>query len=680
MKEFFPYKLSPVNMPVDISFVFADERPAGKHGFLTAKGSRFSFEDGAPARFWGVNFNGGACFPEHDFAKKVARRLAQTGVNLVRFHQLDGEWNCPNIFQYAKGAHMRSNRALDETSMDRLDYLIHCFREEGIYVYLDLITYRRFKTLDGCEKANELQDAARPYSIYNKTMVGLQKEYACQLFEHYNPYNGCCYKDDPVIVLTEIMNEGDLFSRQFLLEPYAAEFRQLMRGWLEEQEIEYDWEGCDLSSEDAPLLAFKIFMQKKYFNDMKAYLREIGVRIPITGTNWSKHPGIFAASEDMDFMDSHEYHYDWRWGERDKRCGVAAITKTKEACFDTLSHMRRFDKPFFVSEWDLPWPCEWRAESPILFAALGSFQGWDGWAIHTYSYLPAQEDNKILGKEMLSDAINGVPYREGVFSVWNDPAKYGLFYHAALITRRGDVSEANEKVAVQVDPIFGSVNTGEVADNIANLTCCAKGQVHAEDTMREAYRCVAETHKLATTLRADEDADVLVSENVSPVDVAKNEVRSDNGQMYRSWEKNFGFIDSPMTKCAYGFLEKNGPVELNCATIDCKTDFAVIAMSSLTEDPIEKSDNILLTTVGRAENTDIRFDRDRLVDFGHAPVIVENIVATISIHTTMKTATVWAVSPEGCYGGSIPVTCENGVLSFTVGENWRSMYYLIQAE
>ena len=28
-----------------------------------------------------------------------------------------------------------------------------------------------------------------------------------------------------------------------------------------------------------------------------------------------------------------------------------------------------------------------------------------------------------------------VTYREGIFSTWNDPAKYGLFYHAALVAQ-----------------------------------------------------------------------------------------------------------------------------------------------------------------------------------------------------------------------------------------------------
>lgn len=46
------------------------------------------FADGTLAKFWGVNFNGGANFPEHDYAHKVARRLSMAGVNMVRFHQM----------------------------------------------------------------------------------------------------------------------------------------------------------------------------------------------------------------------------------------------------------------------------------------------------------------------------------------------------------------------------------------------------------------------------------------------------------------------------------------------------------------------------------------------------------------------------------------------------------------
>ena len=57
MSRYIPMPAYPDMMPVDISFVFEDEKPAGKHGFVRTDGHDLRFEDGTLARFWGVNFN-----------------------------------------------------------------------------------------------------------------------------------------------------------------------------------------------------------------------------------------------------------------------------------------------------------------------------------------------------------------------------------------------------------------------------------------------------------------------------------------------------------------------------------------------------------------------------------------------------------------------------------------------
>ena len=66
MSRYIPMPAYPDRMPIDISFAFGDEKPAGKHGFCKVDGEVMRFEDGTLAKFWGVNFNGGANFPEHD--------------------------------------------------------------------------------------------------------------------------------------------------------------------------------------------------------------------------------------------------------------------------------------------------------------------------------------------------------------------------------------------------------------------------------------------------------------------------------------------------------------------------------------------------------------------------------------------------------------------------------------
>ena len=48
--------------PVDLSFLNAPEKPAGKRGFLKVVKDKLIFEDGTPVRFWGTNLTAHALF------------------------------------------------------------------------------------------------------------------------------------------------------------------------------------------------------------------------------------------------------------------------------------------------------------------------------------------------------------------------------------------------------------------------------------------------------------------------------------------------------------------------------------------------------------------------------------------------------------------------------------------
>ena len=91
---------------------------------------------------------------------------------------------------------------------------------------------------------------------------------------------------------------------------------------------------------------------------------------------------------------------------------------------------------------------------------------------------------------------------------------------------------------------------------------------------------------------------------------------------------------------------------------------------------------MLLTTVGRAENTDQKFNQDRtaIIDFGTEPTIIEVIKAQITIRTSCATLMVKAINSEGFVAGTVPSEYRAGELVFELGKKWASMYYLIQAE
>lgn len=670
--KWIPYPFYWDDVPVDISFVFENEKPAGKHGFLTVKGKDFVFEDGTEARFWGTNFNGGLNFPPPEFSEKLAKRLGKIGVNLVRLHQMDAEWATPNIFQFTKGKRKGHTLDFDSESMKRLDYLLYCLKQEGIYIYMDLLAYRKFKTGDGIENAKDLTFGAKPYANYSRALIDLQKKFNADLWEHVNPHTGLAYKDDPSIALTCITNESDLFRStlgvsagsdhktildMFSVEPYRSELLDKYRAWCKDNDKPFPEGDISFSDRTPTMTEFLMEVQEEYYREMMDHLRGIGVRVPIAGTNWLVNAANTKTQLVTDFADNHVYWYAWSWSESCRKFDNRPMVAERNSVLDHLASCRFMDRPFFVSEWDDPWPNEWRAESPLFVAAAGLLQDWAGFAIHTYCY-STSTDVDVTGKEVSSTAIGGVPYREGVFNTWNDPAKFGLFYHAALMYRRRDVQPANKSVEIKIDDL-------EMEGTIPALSL------------------ICEQKKVGVLFEGQKStADEVVSPNTELVNAAAGEIRSDTGELYRNWIKRFGWIDTDRTKVAYGFVGEAGTISLKGLKLKVKTDFATVAISSLTDSPITCSDNMLLTAVGRSENTDMKFNEDHteLLDIGKPPILIEAIQAEIRLNTEVEGLKVWAVNAEGFFAGEIPTTHEDGVLCFNIGETFPSLYYLIQAE
>jgi len=102
-------------------------------------------------------------------------------------------------------------------------------------------------------------------------------------------------------------------------------------------------------------------------------------------------------------------------------------------------------------------------------------------------------------------------------------------------------------------------------------------------------------------------------------------------------------------------------------------------MSSLTDDPICHSRNILISAIGRARNTGAQFDGDKMVNVGKAPIQAEVIEAKLRLRTSRgDRLKLWAINPEGYFAGKLQSTYEDGVLTFSIGdENDPACYYLL---
>lgn len=156
------------------------------------------------------------------------------------------------------------------------------------------------------------------------------------------------------------------------------------------------------------------------------------------------------------------------------------------------------------------------------------------------------------------------------------------------------------------------------------------------------------------------------------------------GQLRRHLTKQVGIVDSERTKIVYGTLTNAaGPdLAINDMEIHAATDFGVIALSSLTDDAITDSENMLLSAIGKVRNTGQICDGKHLAKLGTTPIVAELIQADIRIKNRFgERIVVWGINAEGTYVQKMPTTCEDGWIRFTIGDPMApACYYLIFKE
>src|SRR6478752_4605430 len=200
--------------PVDLSFLNASEKPAGKRGFVRAVKGRLVFEDGTPARFWGTNLVAYALFGmnRRQDIELQAKRLSQLGFNLVRIHHHDSSWVRPNIFGSGSEPDTKN---LNKEMLSRLDWWIKCLKDEGIYIWLDLNVDRQFKPGDGIDGFDELyrdksNDGLKGFNYVNPSIQQAMQRFNEAYLNHVNPFTGLAYKNDPAIAAVLVTNENDV--------------------------------------------------------------------------------------------------------------------------------------------------------------------------------------------------------------------------------------------------------------------------------------------------------------------------------------------------------------------------------------------------------------------------------------------------------------------------------------
>jgi hypothetical protein len=563
--------------PVDLAFLNAAERPAGRRGFVRVDQGRLVFADGTPARFWGTNLSALALFatkPEN--VRQQARRLSALGFNLVRIHHHDSIWVDPNIFGSRAGS---TAGVPDPAMLEKLDWWLKCLMDEGIYVWLDLHVGRQLRAGDGIEAFEEIAKGAasaelKGYNYVNASIQRAMRRFNEAYVNRINAFTGRRYADEPGIAAMLLTNENDL-TQHFgnLLLPdkkvpqHTAWYMAQAQAFADRHRLPRDrvWRAW----EHGPSKLFLNDLEHRFASDQIEHLRALGVKAPIATTStWggnalSALPALSAGS----VIDAHAYG------------GLGELTRNPihgPNLAHWLAAAQVAGMPLAVSEWNVePFPAADRHAIPLYMAATGRFQGWDALLQYAYAQIP----------------LNGA----GSASSWhtfNDPAAMAMLPAAALLYRQGHVREAKNTYVFAPDKeqLFGAPISP--ANSVALRTAAERSRLVIALPSTPELPWLSAGAPQGTAVRLTDASRPLI-----PLDATQ--AVSDTGELRRDWGEGLYVVTTPRTQAVTGWIGGK-PIRLPDVEVAIRTRNASVAVQSLDAQPIALADRLLISVGARA--------------------------------------------------------------------------------
>ena len=167
---------------------------------IKIKNGHFYYKD-KQVKFFGTNICGKNAFPLKSESPGIAKRIAQLGINLVRFHIFDME-----IWQDNK------NSIINKDKLDKLHYFLYCFKNNGIFVNINLHVCRVYPELIGETEILNIFKFGKSLDKYYPAFINDQLNYAKVLLTSFNNYTGYKIGEDPMVLNIELNNENTIFN------------------------------------------------------------------------------------------------------------------------------------------------------------------------------------------------------------------------------------------------------------------------------------------------------------------------------------------------------------------------------------------------------------------------------------------------------------------------------------
>ncbi len=690
------------------------DKPAGKHGYLQIKGDDFVFEDGTPAKLWGVDF-GISGVTKRQQSSALAAWWEKWGVNAIR-----------NVFLFSgqgwQGLGDKNDTTkLDPKRLDDLDFFCSELRKHGVYYGFSAFWNSPLRPADRDKVLNydEAQKVASGLEPLAPDIQDLRIAAVVNWLKHKNPYTGLTYAADAGVSYIEMRNEEDVF--WYNVAPavaacptYRARIRRRFCDWLKAKygsaaALRKAWgercwgvlPGCEVdeSLEKGDLnpvfgawyftptgladqqrqfgarrrlldsAQFLYEQQSQYYARFAKAIRDTGYRGVLVGSDWQAGSGVpqlynILTDREVGYVDRHNYFGGMGHGvvASGNQNNASMLWQPGSGLFSS-SFQQVGDRPFGLSEWCSNVPNEWRAEAPAILGYYG--MGLQGWDVSYESF----GDVPRFTSTVQSEGGN----------VWNadSATQLGLYPAVARSVHRGDVKEGDVIAArrVSMDDLHsGNFNFSDV---VAQAATAKEGAADVKEFKSSVPSAALAAGRVVIDF-VDKTTPSLIPDLSKQI--AARHIVSDTGQLdwrYPDTDGSFFTVNTDGTKALVGFAPDK---EFTLGDVGIRFDnkFAVVLVTALDRGKtLADCRSALVTVVARERNTGMVYAENRGVpDVGHAPVILEPVFGSVSFGR--KVARVNVLDQDGRRTGrTLPV--EDG--KFTIdGTRDRTPYYEVVFE
>lgn len=639
------------------------DAPAGKYGGIYRKGDNFYFKEkpGKPIRLHGINLTNWLPFLSKKQAEQIARYFAAIGYNAARFHI------------YYSSLVKGGTPELKSEPLDKLCYLMHCFRQNGIYYSLEL--------MGGTGTSYQIiHDPAIPeYSdkkISRSTLIGLVpiskpamnyvKKFAKNLLLHVNPYTKTVIKDDPALFSVEMLNENSIY---FILRCNMNKKTPMLKIWKRkcgEYLTKLNGKKATNSEIEKKFPEFLLLKQNESTKELISYLRGIGLKKAVTGLSFEpKSIATAITRQQLDYVDNHAYT------QIAEGIPISLPNNNPNAA-KWLSQLqcgaaRLFGKPFAVGEYNMSYPTpHWSYIIPAE-AAIAGLQNWSRtcffglqalpeWVFKPYPSSGVQSANPLI---YMASIIGSRLFNEdGV-----KPSKIKIPY---VVTPEYVYSKLDIKGA----PYYPSEYS------LLGLCCQIGTVIYKDDTDLSQYPCVVIPADMKIPAAMEKikyfRADKQLHNKLKSIlpGLGKKIFKSTTGQTTLDSAKKTFSILTPKAEC-FMLPKEIKQIKGKNVVISGNNKISTCFVGSIDKQPIKKSKRLLALYITDIKNTGTVLKHGmsgvEYLKKGTTPFLLKQGSVTFSVKSENLTLPkIWALKYNGSRKIRInPKKVKNG-FSFTV--------------